>query len=79
MLRRMLVDITYGGGSRIEKPIEYEAETAEEIAAMINRDENALLDFMLTGDNHGQKSFVFQGLMFRKEGLLVAQIKEPDF
>lgn len=79
MLRKMLIDITYAGGSRIEKPIEYEAETAEEIAAMINRDENALLDFMMTGDNHGQKSFVFQGFMFRKEGLLVAQIKEPDF
>ena len=43
------------------------------------RDENALLQYMETEEDFGVKSFVFQGFMFKKDGILAAQITEPDY
>ena len=43
------------------------------------RDENALLEYMETEEDHGVRSFVFQGFMFKKDGILAAQFEEPDY
>ena len=43
------------------------------------RDENALLQYMETEDTGGVKSFVFQGFMFKKTGILAAQFSEPEY
>ncbi len=43
------------------------------------RDENALLEYMEAEEDFGVKSFVFQGFMFKKDGILAAQITEPDY
>lgn len=66
-----------GGG--IEKDLIYEGDTEEEIARNIMRDENALLEYMETEEDHGVRSFVFQGFMFKKDGILAAQFAEPDY
>ena len=83
MMRRMKIEVftsqKIGGGTgHIEHELVYEAETLEEIAEMIMRDENALLEYLNTGDDHGQKAFVFQGFMFLKKPILAAQITEAD-
>lgn len=57
----------------------YEGDTLEQIAAAIERDENALLQYMRTGETLGEKAFCFQGFMFRKDGLAAAQMQEPIF
>lgn len=67
-----------GGGGLISHDIVYEGDTLEEIAEMIMRDENALLEYFNTGDDHGQKAFVFQGFMLLKKPLVAAQITEAD-
>lgn len=66
-----------GGG--IEKDLIYEGDTEEDIARNIMRDENALLEYMETEEDLGVKSFVFQGFMFKKDGILAAQFAEPDY
>lgn len=45
---------------------------------MIMKDENALLEYLNTGNDHGQKAFVFQGFMLLKKPILAAQITEAD-
>lgn len=67
-----------GGVGLISHDIVYEGDTLEEIAEMIMRDENALLEYFNTGDDHGQKAFVFQGFMLLKKPLVAAQITEAD-
>lgn len=67
-----------GGTGHFEHDLVYEADTLEEIAELIMRDENALLDYFNTGNDHGQKAFVFQGFMLLKKPLLAAQITEAD-
>lgn len=83
MMRRMKIEVftsqKIGGGTgHIEHELVYEADTLEEIAEMIMRDENALLEYLNTGDDHGQKAFVFQGFMLLKKPLVAAQITEAD-
>ena len=78
MLKKMTLEIFMGGGY-IERELEYQGKDEKEIADMIQRDENALLYYMRTGDEHGEKRFVFQGFMFRKGTITAAQIKEPEF
>lgn len=51
----------------------------KEIAAQIQRDENALLEYMRTGETNGEKCFVFQGFMFAKKPIAAAQFREPEF
>ena len=46
---------------------------------MVSEDENALLNYMRTGDDLGEKCFVFQGFMLTKRSILAAQFKEPEY
>ena len=78
MLRTIKLYIKYAGGG-IEKDLIYEGDTEEDIARNIMRDENALLEYMETEEDLGVKSFVFQGFMFKKDGILAAQFAEPDY
>lgn len=78
MTKTMLLAI-YNRGGVLEKELQYQGESLEEIAAQIDRDENALMEYMTTGDDKGQKSFVFAGFMFRKDIIDAAQMTEPEF
>lgn len=78
MRKRMVLELNFRGGS-IEKEIIYFGASLEEIAANIEHDENELLQYMLTGDIKGCKSFCFAGFMFKKQGLIAAQFREPEF
>lgn len=78
MVKKMQL-VLYNRGGVLEKELEYQGKDLKEIAAQINRDENALLEYMMTGDIKGQKSFCFAGFMFRKDCVEAAQLSEPDF
>jgi hypothetical protein len=77
MTKSMMLAI-YNRGGVLEKELQYQG-APEEIAAQIGRDENALLEYMRTGDDHGEKSFCFAGFMFRKDIIDAAQLTEPEF
>lgn len=62
-----------------ETVIEYEGADEKDIAQQIQRDENALLRYMMTGNDEGSKSFCFQGFMFKKDLIATARFTEPDF
>lgn len=74
MKRKMKVEI-----NNTETVIEYEGADEKEIAIQIQRDENALLRYMMTGNDEGSKSFCFQGFMFKKDLIVTARFTEPDF
>ena len=57
----------------------YEGKDLNEIQAQIQRDENALLEYMRTGEMNGEKCFVFQGFMLAKKPIQAAQFREPEF
>ena len=78
MIKSMQLVIHNRGGV-LETELQYEGVTLEEIAAQITRDENALMEYMRTGDEHGEKSFVFAGFMFRKDIIDAAQMKEAEY
>ena len=74
MIKKIKVEI-----NETEKIIEYEGEDEKEIAMQIQRDENELLEYMITGNEKGAKAFCFQGYMFKKAQILTARFTEPDF
>ena len=76
MKKSMNLSLLYAGGVEIDREIEYDGEDLEEIAKQINDDENELLYYMRSEDDGGEKCFCFSGFMFRKEGLLTAQLSE---
>ena len=78
MTKSMMLAI-YNRGGVLEQELQYHGGSLEEIAAQIGRDENALLEYMRTGDDHGEKSFCFAGFMFRKDMIEAAQMTEPEF
>lgn len=78
MQKTMRLEI-YTGGGYYDREITYTGKNLTEIAAAVQRDENELLEYMRTGDDKGEKAFIFQGFMFRKAPLLAAQISEPDY
>ena len=78
MTKTMLLEL-YNRGGGMEKELQYHGGSPEEIAAQIQRDENALLEFMRTGDDLGEKSFCFAGFMFRKDIIDAAQMSEPGY
>lgn len=45
---------------------------------MIMNDENELLEYMRTNDDHGSEAFCFCGFMFRKKKIMAAQLSEPE-
>ena len=79
MIKKMQLEIFSTGGGYIERELVYEGKDLKEIAAKIERDENALLEYMRTGEMHGEKCFVFQGFMLAKKPIQAAQFKEPEF
>ena len=78
MVKKMQL-VLYNRGGVLEKELEYQGKDLKEIAAQINRDENALMEYMMSGDIKGQKSFCFAGFMFRKDCVEAAQLTEPEF
>ena len=74
MLRKMKIEI-----NDLEKVVDYEGADEMEIARKIQQDENALLEYMQTGDEHGVKAFCFQGYMVKKSLIATARFTEPDF
>lgn len=74
MLRKMKIEI-----NDLEKVVDYEGADEMEIARKIQQDENALLEYMQTGDDHGVKAFCFQGYMVKKSLIATARFTEPDF
>ena len=46
---------------------------------MIDRDQNDLLQYMQTGDKHGQEAFCFGGYIFKKGNIAAAQMSEPEY
>ena len=79
MTRKIKLLLNFAGGGRYEHELLYEGKNAAEIARAIQRDENALLEYMQTGDDLGMKAFVFQGFMFKKANIEAAQFAEPEF
>lgn len=79
MIKKMQLEIFSTGGGYIERELAYEGKDLTEIAAQIQRDENELLEYMRTGDTHGEKCFVFAGFMFAKGAITAAQMKEPEY
>lgn len=78
MIKKMSLEIFTGGGY-IEREITYEGKDEKEIARIISEDENALMNYMRTGDDLGEKCFVFQGFMLAKKPIQAAQFKEPEY
>lgn len=74
MVRKMKLEI-----NDLEAVLEYEGESAEDIAGQIQRDENELLEYMMTGKEKGVKAFCFQGYMVKKSLIATARFTEPDF
>ena len=74
MLRKMKIEI-----NDLEKVVDYEGADEMEIAQKIQQDENDLLEYMQTGDDHGVKAFCFQGYMVKKSLIATARFTEPDF
>lgn len=74
MVRKIKVEINDS-----ERVIQYEGDDELEIAEQINRDENELLYYMLTGDEKGDQAFCFQGYMIKKSLICTARFAEPDF
>lgn len=74
MIRKMKLQI-----NDLEAVLEYEGADDQEVASMIQRDENALMEYMRTGDDHGVKAFCFQGYMVKKSLIATARFTEPDF
>ena len=78
MIKKMSLEI-FSGGGYIERELVYEGKDEKDIAAQIQRDENALLEYMRTGEDNGEKCFVFQGFMLAKKPIQAAQFREPEF
>lgn len=78
MIKKMSLEI-FSGGGYIERELVYEGKDAKEIQEQIQRDENALVYYMRTGDDLGEKCFIFQGFILAKKPLQAVQFKEPEF
>ena len=74
VIRKMKLQI-----NNLETVLEYEGADDSDVANQIQRDENALLEYMMTGNMYGQKAFCFQGFMFKKKLIVTARFTEPDF
>ena len=78
MIKKMSLEI-FSGGGYIERELVYEGKDMKEIQEQIQRDENALVHYMRTGDDLGEKCFIFQGFILAKKPLQAVQFKEPEF
>lgn len=66
----------HGGG--YSSDVEYYGDTAEEIAALIQKDENEILEYMKTGETHGGKCFCIRGLIVKKADIQIIRLRESD-
>lgn len=78
MVQTVLIELRYESGGVVEKEVAYDGEP-EEVAREIDRDNNALLEYMTARDDRGSAAFCFGGFMFRKAGLLTAQMRKPEW
>lgn len=78
MRKVMCLELFFCGGGSLCKDLVYQGDSLQEIARQIDKDNNALLEYMRTHDFKNEKSFCFAGFIFQKGGLLAAQLKEPD-
>ena len=77
MIQKRTLEI-FRGGASIEREIVYEG-TPKQIAEQMKHDEEELLYYMRTGDEKGERSFVFRDFIFRKAGIEAAVFSEPLF
>ena len=73
------IELVYHGGVIIDKEVTYYGDSLEEIARTMDRDNNELLEYMMTHDDKGHKAFCFGGFMFEKAGLIAAQMRDSIF
>ena len=76
---KMRLELYLYGGAYIDKEISYEGANKKEIAKLIDKDQNDLLQYMQTGDKHGQEAFCFGGYIFKKDNIAAAQMSEPEY
>lgn len=79
MTCRMLLELYYTNFLHIEKELSYHGDDMKEIGEDIDRDTNALIEYMRTEDDAGEPTFCFSGFCFRKKGLIAASLSEPEF
>ena len=72
MIKKMSLEI-FSGGGYFERELVYEGKDLKEIQEQIQQDENALLEYMRTGNDQGEKCFVFQGFMLAKKHIRRAE------
>ena len=72
------MNVIFREGGGITSDVEYFGETAEEIAALIQKDENEILEYMQTGDDNGVGAFCIRGLMIKKKDIQIIRMKESD-
>lgn len=77
--KRMMIELIFIGGVLTERELVYTGNDEKEVAALIDKDQNELLQYMLTGDDKGAQAFCFCGFMFKKKNLLSARLYEPEF
>lgn len=78
MTKKMILSLFFCGGGQIKKELYYNGSSEEEIAKRIMNDENELLEYMRTNDDHGSEAFCFCGFMFKKGKIMAAQLSEPE-
>lgn len=79
MKKTMNLELYLKGGGTISKELTYSGGSLEEIACLIDMDQNDLLEYMRTHDNKGSDCFCFCGFAFSKESIVAAQLSEPEF
>ena len=75
----MRIELFVHGGGVIDRELIYKGDSPEEIARQIEKDENELLEYMMTGDDKGTESFCFCGFMFRKDNIQAVRMSESLF
>lgn len=79
MTCRMILELYYTNFLHIEKELVYHGDDMKEIGEDIDRDTNAIIEYMRTEDDAGEPTFCFSGFCFRKKGLIAASLSEPEF
>lgn len=78
MRKEMCLELTFASGAEIKRNLVYVGDSYRKIDNRIREDRKALLDYMVTHDFHGEKSFCFAGFIFQKAGIVTAELYEPD-
>ena len=76
MTKSMRIELYFSGGGYIEKELAYTGNDMQEIAKRIENDENALLEYLMTGEENGAGAFCFCGFVVRKNGIVAGMFSE---